>query len=76
MPSRTDAGHRGAIRTATVAAILLLLVAAGLLFALSRAFGTEPGRAWVCGDTHFTQLVPTGRAVVGGPVTPPPGCIG
>ena len=49
-------------------AVLLLLIVAG------RAFGHEPGAAWVCGDTRYTQLVPRGRAIVGAPVSPPPGC--
>jgi hypothetical protein len=56
-----------------VAGVGLLLIVGGYLVA-GRLFGREPGPAWICDDTRYTQLVPLGRAVVGPPVSPPPGC--
>jgi hypothetical protein len=54
---------------------LALFIGVMLAFALAgRAFGREPDPPWVCDDTRFTQLVPVGRAVVGPPAAPPPGC--
>lgn len=56
---------------------LSLSLLLGLLLTLAsvgRLFGSEPRSAWICEDTRYTQLAPKGRSVVGGPVTPPPGC--
>jgi hypothetical protein len=66
------------LRSPTATANLLAVGAfVGLLslFALAgKAFGRDPAPPWVCDDTRYTQLVPRGRAVVGPPVSPPPGC--
>lgn len=75
MPSRAEATAGRALRTATIMAVLITLLGLALLVGLSRAYGREPGPAWVCDDTRFTQLVPRGRGVVGAPVSPPPGCV-
>ena len=75
MGSRSAEGSaEGTIRAASAVALLSvagLLVVLGLI---GRAYGREPGAAWMCDDTRFTQLVPKGREVVGPPVSPPPGC--
>lgn len=53
----------------TLAATLLLMFAA-----LGWAAGRPPAVPWVCDDTRYVDTVPTGRAVVGPAVSPPPGC--
>ena len=76
MGSQSAEGSRGpALRAATGLAVLIVLAVLAGLGLLGRAYGREPGPAWVCDDTRFTQLVPQGRGVVGAPVSPPPGCL-
>lgn len=54
--------------------MLLLIGLVGGSLLIGRLVGREPSSAWICDDTRYTQLVPRGRGVVGGPVSPPPGC--
>ena len=76
MPCPPDgSASRGDVRTPLAAAGLIALLILGIVVTIGRAYGREPGPAWVCDDTRYTQLVPRGRAVVGAPVSPPPGCV-
>jgi hypothetical protein len=67
--SSPELAWRGVAAGALVVACLL-----GSLALAGRSLGRETDPAWVCDDTRLTQLVPRGRAVVGGTVSLPPGC--
>jgi hypothetical protein len=76
MGSQSAEESRGpALRAATGAAVLIVLGVLVGLGLVGRVYGREPGPAWACDDTRFTQLVPRGRGVVGPPVSPAPGCL-
>jgi hypothetical protein len=68
-PRSRHPAWRGAAAGVLVVALLL-----GSLALVGRSLGRDPEAAWVCDDTRITQLVPRGRAIVGGTVSLPPGC--
>ena len=70
MNGRVGAASRLAVGLATL--LLIGLVGGSIL--VGHLAGWEPRSAWICDDTRYTQLVPRGRTVVGGPVSPAPGC--